>query len=347
MSGAQGGSDADSHAIVVTTAAQRRVTESVLDWGGQRPIADPGLAAALRSALEDGLEPLRAGLQRLARRQGHDTVTLPSSVRTRVVCDGWQLEPEPYSPGRSAARGLLARQALLSGFVTARLDPPRQVVDDVWRRLASRTPGDPSSVSAWLNQLDEARRAGVRDEIADLVATFREVWPQVPVAYVDVDVDRRIEVPLLDGLVRLQGRLDVALEGRRTDDRARGLVIELTTGMPRPAQDLAQRRSAALLRALTAARPPFRWATYHATDGRIEVEDLADGGLWSAVEQVVDVAAQLVRLEGLGPGARESSLRLSGGHWCAFCRRRATCSRSQVPDTPDGSGPSGAAMSHR
>ncbi len=105
---------------------------------------------------------------------------------------------------------------------------------------------------------------------------------------------------MADGRVRLQGTLDLLVDSHRRDDRARALVVDFKTGMPRSDHDRAEVRFYALLTALATGRLPFRWATFYVTEGRPEAEDLHDAHLDATIRRVVDAVRQAARLAAVG-----------------------------------------------
>ncbi|GGI05031.1 PD-(D/E)XK nuclease family protein [Egicoccus halophilus] len=306
--------------LVLDHPARRRLAEDLLGWGQPRPPDDPQLVAELRATLEDGLGTFGDALARTAaQRRGRLLVT--KSALDRLACDGWQLEPKPYEHAWANVRGTLTHLAVERDFAEERGDDAAAVVSRVWHAEATRRPGDPASLSRWLNERSTADAAQLCEEVAGLLSGFREVWPPLPRRAVRARVERPVEVSLGDGSVVLRGVPDLVLVSPRTDDRARTLVVDLKTGRPRPEHDRHELRFYALLVALATGRLPFRWATYYVTEGRAEVESLRADTLHVTVRRVLDGVRQLVRVT----GAAEADLRLQGGSWCRFCRREDRC----------------------
>lgn len=275
-----------------------------------------------------GLVRHRAVLFELAAGDRRRSLGVTPGDVERAVCDGWRIAPEPFVADRHVARGVLARSAVLAALGDPAEDaPPRRIATETWRGVAARAAGDPSSLSAWLNAQEPAAREALVDEVADLVRLAREVWPVLPPRRVRTVTDEVTTVLLSGGLVRLRGTIDVQLDSRHDDRRARRLIVDVRTGMPRPRVDRDRARFAALLSTLHAGTPPFRWVTYYATEGRVEVEDLATSALEAAADRVVTTVEQRVRLRDVAPDTPEARLALAAGPWCAFCRRRTTCTQ--------------------
>lgn len=341
-----------------TTPAQRRVVADVLGWGASRPRVPIGLVAGLRERLEDGLRAIGPALPRvaLARRDGR--IVVSRTLLQRSVCQGWQLAPEPFVHTTASVRGVLGRTAILTDLGDRQQHDPAAVAAGCWERTASDRPGDPRSISAWLNQVDATARSRLQAEVADLLATVREVWPVLPADRVELALDVPRRIGLADGAVELVTTVDLAVGSRVDDGRARQLVVDLRTGQPRAPLDLLALRFVALCSALAAGEPPFRWSTFYVTEGRFASEDLpgdlsgdvastrvsdpaaerSEGAvhdpafdpavhpLGRVVDRIIGAVADLVALDEVAGDAPESTLRLDAGVWCSSCRRRPDCS---------------------
>jgi hypothetical protein len=311
--------------LTLDTPARRRLADDLLGWGAQRPEVDDGLVAELRSELEDGVRRLGDDLANVAAEQRRGHVLVTKTRLDRVVCDGLQLDPRPFEHTRASVRGILAHAVIERDWDLGRQVDPVEVVGEVWHDQASRRPGDPRSLSAWMNAQPPDEVAELRDELADLAVGFREVWPELPPTLVQRQAERPYDVPVADGLVRLFGRPDLVLDSPRNDGRARALVVDLKTGRPRSDHDRHELRFYALLVTLATGLPPFRWATYYVTEGRFEAEDLRAETLHLTVKRVVDTVGQLVRLAAFGDEVPQEAQRLRGGSWCFMCLREDTC----------------------
>lgn len=300
--------------------------------------------ASVRGALE-AAAAAHGEARRAAGAPSHRPLLVTKTRLTRLVCDGLQRDPVPYEHAWANVRGTLTHAT-----IEAWLEAPDVSVastglaERVWVRLASERPGDPASLSAWLNARDAEERGTLTAEVAALADAFREVWPPLDDRVV-LSTERRLVVDLGAGAVRLQGVPDLIVASPRRDGRARALVVDLKTGMPRAQQDRDELRFYALLVALHAGVPPFRWATLYVTEGRYEVEELTTDLLEVAARRVVDAIAQATRLltapgpdaatPGDAAGATASSStvpaaahgpeRLLAGRWCGDCRRQDRC----------------------
>jgi hypothetical protein len=208
-------------------------------------------------------------------------------------------------------------------FDGARPVPVETVVERAWHRLATQRPSDPASIGAWLNARDGGERATLLEEAAVLLAGFREVWPELRGAPLRVRTEQRIVVMLGGRAVQLQGVPDLLVDSPVEDGRARRLIVDLKTGMPRGQRDRDELRFYALLATLAGGSPPFRWATLYVTEGRLEHEDLSEAVLATAADRVADAVHQAVRLAEVAEGSEGE--RLHGGAWCIGCRRQASC----------------------
>jgi hypothetical protein len=310
------------HELSTDTPARERIAADLFAWGRPRPEAPTDLARDLREQLEQGLAGLGEALTAAAATEPRSTILIAKSRLDRLSCDGWQLDPVPYEHTHANARGSLTHAAIEQDLRGARDEPADQLVARVWTEVASDRPGDPASLSWWLNHRPPDEAAELRAEVVDLLEGFREVWPPLPPRLVAVRTERRIALSLASGRVRLFGVPDVVLDSRRRDDRARALVIDLKTGRPRSEHDRHELRFYALLATLATGRPPFRWATFYVTEGRAEAEDLRPATLEATVRRVIDGVGQLVRLAGR---SSDDDLRLRAGSWCRFCLRQDHC----------------------
>ncbi len=313
-----------------STPAQQRLVEEVLAWGVERPLPPDGLVERLLGRLTP---PVGEWIEVRGRRP--DLAARPLLVTktrlSRLVCDGLQRDPEPYVHAWANVRGTLVHAAIEADVDGARSAPAAAVVERAWHRLATDRPGDPSSLGTWLNGRDGAERTAMLEESATLLEGFREVWPVLDGAPLRVRTEQRLVVMLGGRAVRLQGVPDLVVESSVQDGRARRLIIDLKTGMPRGQRDRDELRFYALLATLAGGSVPFRWATLYVTEGRLEHEDLSEAVLVTAAERVADAVRQAVRLALAGVDGGEE--RLSGGAWCRGCRRRTTCPEAAVLDS--------------
>jgi len=307
---------------VTVTPAQTRVVDEVLAWGVERPLPPDGLADRLLAHMA---EPLGEWIHLRAQQgAGAPRPRLVTKTRlSRLVCDGLQREPEPYVQAWANVRGTLVHAAIESDVDGARDEPVDAVVAQAWHRLATDRPGDPASIGAWLNARDAGEREALLGESAALLTGFREVWPDLRGAPLRVRTERRLVVMLAGRAVRLQGVPDLIVQSPVKDGRARELLIDLKTGMPRGQRDRDELRFYALLATLADGVPPFRWATLYVTEGRIEHEDLSEAVLTTAAQRVADAVRQAVRLASVEVG--DGGERLAGGVWCRGCLRRDGC----------------------
>ena len=315
-----------------TTPAQGRVVDEVLAWGVERPVVPEGLTdrllARTTSAVGDWIA-LRDERADLAARP----LLITKTRLSRLVCDGLQQDPEPYVHAWANVRGTLVHAAIEADVDGARADPPTSVVDRAWHRLATERPGDPRSIGAWLNARDGEERDRLLAEATQLLDGFREVWPDLRSAPLRIRTEQRLVVMLGGRAVQLQGVPDLLVESHVRDGRARRLIVDLKTGMPRGQRDRDELRFYALLATLADGVPPFRWATLYVTEGRLEHEDLDETVLATAAARVADAVEQAVRLARTGSGGPEE--RLAGGVWCSGCRRRALCPAAVRVGAPD------------
>lgn len=298
--------------------ARQRLREGLLGWGQPRPVAPSRLAGQLRAELEAGLADL--DLEPVVRERRGRRLWVTKTRLDRLVCDGYQLDARPFEHTWASARGSLAHKAIERDWRLRADHRPHEVVQVAWQELATDRPGDPRSLAAWLNALDTQRARRLREEVGDLLAGFREVWP--PLERVEVEAEPRLRLRLAGGRVVMLGMPDVVLRSPRRDEYCRTLVVDLKTGQPRSDHDRHELRFYALLVTLADGRPPFRWATHYVTEGRSEWEDLRAETLRVTVRRVLDGVRQAVRI---AAAEDDDDLLLTGGAWCRFCLREQTC----------------------
>jgi nucleotide-binding universal stress UspA family protein len=321
-----------------STVAQTRLVDELLAWGSARPLAPDGLVehllARMSQAVGEWLD-LRTTAAATTRRP----LLITKTRLTRLVCDGLQRDPVPYTHGWANARGTLTHAAIELDVDGLRASDSTEVAQRAWQRLATDRAGDPSSLASWLNARDAGERALLVEESAALLDGFREVWPELSSAPLEVHTELRLVTHLGGRAIQLQGVPDLVVTSPRRDGHARTLLVDLKTGMPRGQQDRDELRFYALLAALRDGVPPFRWATLYVTEGRIDHEDLSEAVLEVAAERVADAirqAARIVRVE-----QHTAEERLSGGAWCERCLRVTTCPVAAArygDDSADGHG---------
>jgi hypothetical protein len=304
------------------TVAQARVVSDVLAWGAQRPLPAPGLADRLLARTTDAIGAWIEARERRGEPRARPLLITKTRL-SRLVCDGLQRDPAPYVHAWANVRGTLVHAAIEADVDGARERAVNEVIEMAWHRLATDRAGDPSSVGAWLNARDARERETLLAESSTLLDGFREVWPDLTGAPIRVRTEHRMVVTLGGRSVQLQGVPDLVIDSPVEDGRARALLIDLKTGMPRGQRDRDELRFYALLATLRDGIPPFRWATLYVTEGRVEHEDLSEAVLATAADRVTDAVLQAVRLLDADPEGPDE--RLAGGAWCSGCRRAATC----------------------
>lgn len=304
--------------------AQARVVEEVLAWGSERPIPPSGLVERLLDRLSDAVDEW-VSVQEQRSTRALRPLLITKTRLTRLACDGLQRDPEPYVHTWANVRGTLVHAAIEADLDGGRIRPTGTVVDAAWKRLATERSGDPSSLAAWLNARDADEREALQLESSTLLAGFREVWPALSDAPLRVRTEQRLVTMLGGRTIRMQGVPDIIVDSPVVDGRARKLLVDLKTGMPRGQHDRDELRFYALLATLATGVPPFRWATLYVTEGRIEFEDLSEANLSVAAIRVADAIRQATRLARHAMGDDSSRERITGGTWCRGCRRRSAC----------------------
>lgn len=300
------------------TPAHERLVAELLDWHGDRPMADRALVTELRDELSAGLHEIAAGLpdgQRLF---------LGKSSLNALVCDGRYLDQTEsafeWSP--QLASGKLTHRALELDHATRRRETAETLVDHAWTEMVTA----PGSLADYLNGLDRIAASAARHQVEQRLTEYRDLWPLLPES-VPVRTEERMQFSVGAGAVVVQGTPDIVI-GNVRDDRCRILLIDLKTGQRNPMTERQDLRLYGLLASLKYDQTPFRWATYYVTEGSWDAEDVDADLLRGAVQRVLDGARKAARLQSDDPG----QLRLVGGSWCRFCGRRDTCDAAPTGD---------------
>lgn len=246
------------------TAAQRRVRDEVLAWGGTRPVVPPTLVADAGAALANAVA---AGMPPGARAGGRQVVG--ASVLARPPGTG-----PPLRQDAATVRGTLLHAAVAWDLATGHDGDLAAVVERTVADLASARPGDPASPSTWWNAASPADREAIRVEVEAICTDLRSLWPPLDTEHVRVSVAPGLRATVPGQPVVVTARPLVVVDSPRQDERARAVVLVARTGMPRPREDRLLARITALVWTLARGRPPFRWGLLHVTDGRLEMEDL-------------------------------------------------------------------------
>jgi len=302
-----------------TPAHERLVTE-LLDWHGERPVADRALVDELRDELRGGLDEVATGLPRGTR------IFLGKTSLNALVCDGRYLDQRdsPFEWSPQVASGKLIHRALEIDHATHRGESVDDLVQHAWTEMATA----PGSLADYLNGMARVQSSVLRHQAEQRITEYRDLWPLLPPS-VPMRTEERMVFAVGDGAVVVQGTPDIVI-GNVRDDRCRVLLIDLKTGQRNPMTERQDLRLYGLLATLKYGQTPFRWATYYVTEGSWDAEDVDPNLLRGAVQRVVDGARKVARLQADDPG----ELRLVGGSWCRFCGRRDTC--PAAPSDDDG-----------
>jgi PD-(D/E)XK nuclease superfamily protein len=298
----------------ILTPIQRRTMDELIRVGESGQLS-PDLEARLRARLEaasaqagaDGMAgaaALRLSKQRLndgARCQG-------------LFLSGLLGERPPFAFSARAARGTLLHK-VIEAEVGSRVQlDSRSLAGEAARRLADHRGFGPfwSSLEPWDQDellMDAARSLELfRASFPPMVALRRVL---VPVSEV------WLEAGLLGGKVILSGRVDLMLH-RPDPVRSTRLLLDLKSGRAWPdhPEDM---RLYALLYTLRYGVPPLRVATVFLESGQAQAEDVTEEVLDHAADRVAGSIRMAVELLRGRPAA------LTGGPYCRWCPRRATC----------------------
>lgn len=271
---------------------------------------DPDLGPQLRARLEAELRPLARGLT--------EPAVVTKAILARVLACEAHHQAEQEAPSfawsPATAKGTVAHKAIELSVHRRDRPPPLVLVDDALTRLADH-PEHP--VASYLLGLGEAERAELRGEVNDVVAKFVEVWPPLSRAWVP-RTESRVRAELCGGMVRLSGKVDLAL-GTASGTKPGALLVDLKSGASHGGH-LDDLRFYALLETLRVGVPPFRLAGYYLDAGTLSLHDVDDDLLEAAVRRTV---AGVRRVLELRLGLRRASI--TSNPACRWCRLRPDC----------------------
>jgi hypothetical protein len=232
-----------------------------------RPAVDPGLAGGLRAWLEDGVvdvaRSVADGASVLVGPRGPGVADRPPTVPTVALA-------------RGAMVGALFRQIVVTGRT-------EHAVADAMAALG--VAGTDDAIVTFVEHLPGPERAALAADVRRQAATMVDQWSTVPAAWAP-RTGEPLSAPLAGGRVVLHGRLDLVLGGP-SEGRASVCLVDVRSG-ERRAEHGKERRFHALLETLRSGAQPFRAATYYPASGEVDMEDVTEGLLASAVQTVID-----------------------------------------------------------
>lgn len=256
-----------------------------------RPRVDPGLAGGLREWLEDGVAQPARSLGPAFQPLGVDKEALSAVLGPRRSdyrphrIGAWRLDrPVTAALARGIVVDILFRQLVTTGKIT---DPMTDAV------AALEVDEGRTDVLAFLSALDASGRADLVIDVTAHVQRLADDWGPLPAAWLP-RTQERSAVPLAAGAVVLVGTVDLAL-GAPCAGRASVVLIEVKSG-GRRAEHRADLHYYALLETLRSGAPPLRVATYYTATGELDVDEVSDDLLTSAVLRTLDGVARLCDL---------------------------------------------------
>lgn len=298
------------------TPAQQELSRALRE--GERPIFEPGLAAALRASLETALGELAGPIDSLSLSPLWINKHVLSSIHgceMRYLAEqaagfaGWTVP---------TARGSVAHRAIELSMHVRGSPVPGELVDHALVRLAEEDNG----LAQFLRSLSELDRADLRGQAVDRVCAFLEQWPPLKPGWRPRS-ESKVRVELCGDRVTLQGKVDLSLgyaEAAAEKTRAGKVLVDFKTGAFNP-DHLHDLRFYALLETIARSVPPRRIATHYLESGRLIVEDVGPAMLQSAARRVVDAVARAVELAsatGAAPALKPSAT-------CRWCPQLASC----------------------
>jgi len=243
------------------------VQQEVVDQIGARRETWPEFPAELRYELRGELEKGLA--DHVARLNSDRSIWANKHAITAVHgCEKRFLADREF-PGWSVplARGTVVHKAIEFSINWRGTPIPADLVDEA---ISSLEFGE-QNISEFIQELSDADRAQLRSDAVDLVTKFDECWPDLKKRWRPV-TESKIRVELFDGMVVMQGKIDLTL-GRAEGLKAGKVLVDLKSGKFQQ-QHMHDLRHYAMIEAVRIGVPPRRIASYYLDQGRFHSEDV-------------------------------------------------------------------------
>ncbi|MCC7078276.1 MAG: PD-(D/E)XK nuclease family protein [Acidimicrobiia bacterium] len=301
--------------VAALNPCQQSVLSDLIDYGGERQVFDPGLAAGLRRELEDALVDLAHSYT--ARQPFVISKSRLSHVST---CEGLFLgrARDVFEMTRPMAVGILTHKAVERLMVDPRRHRhPRSVA----RHVIEIATSDDDTLGTWLDGLDPEETAEIAGQVSNLATDFVAQWPPVDAGWFP-RVESRAAAVLCADRVKLAARYDLAL-GKPHGMQARTLIVDLKTGTAGYTH-LGEVRFYALIETLRHGVPPYRVALHSLETGGHHAEVVTEEMLFATTNWVAEGARAMHEVT---TALRDPEL--SPGPACTWCPVRETCEPGQ------------------
>ncbi len=301
--------------MTAATPAQAEVLERL---SGRRREWQPDLRDELRQRLTEGLAGAAEGRA--------DELWVSKHALSGVHgCERRHVEGGDFEWSVATAVGTVAHKAIELSIAQRGELVPVELVEDGVALLAS---DGRHGANGFLRSLPRPERAELTARAISLVGRFVEGFPRLDPRWRPA-VETRRRAPLVDGQIVLSAAFDLTL-GVADGLIARRVIVDVKTGRPW-ASDRDDLRYYALVETLVNGTPPARVASFYLDSGLVDVEDVDEGVLESAVRRVI---AGVRRLCALDAGAAPVERAGPACTWCSLVERCET-GRSHLVD--DGS----------
>jgi CRISPR/Cas system-associated exonuclease Cas4 (RecB family) len=301
---ATNGTDALTPVQLETLEALRRAPEPL--------VFDPDLIADIRTEVRCALDEFADRL-----RPEQQVWINKHAIATVLDCEEFHLIPNDFEWRPALAKGQVAHRAIQLTLSWRGEPNPTDLVDEAMARLIDEERG----IGAWIATLSPADEADLRGQSVERVTKFMESFPPL---------DKRSN-PMTESTTRwpnegpiiLQGKVDLII-GRPVGNESRKVIIDLKTGRPsvRHRQDLG---FYALVETLARSVPPRKLATFYLDAAEVQVEDVSERLLRTAVRRTLDGINAIVELQAEGrPPVRRA------GVTCRWCPLAESCDEGQA-----------------
>lgn len=303
---------AESEAL---TPAQALTFDRLLELGGTRPLARPGLAEDLRAHLVENTSEALGAWTESSMWFGKSLLTSATRCEGLVVAD------------RSRTRTLDSlHPATAAGIVTHRAvqllytHPGRSIAEQVRAAIDGSVAAE-ESFAAWWAAASAVEQSDLIVSAEGRTGAFLDSWPALSPDWVP-----RFEQSMQSraGRLVLGCKPDLTLGRPRADGRQTMLVVDLKSGALADHHQL-EADFYALVTTLRYGVPPFRSVVFSLASGEWTTGEVTE-------ERLMETAATVARavtatVEVLGD---KRPAVLTGGTWCRYCPVRATCASAQL-----------------
>jgi hypothetical protein len=295
------------------TPSQRKTFDSLLEIGGDRPVAPEGLVGELERMLVEGTADALSRWTEKTLWMGKSHI---STVRN---CEGLTLAEASQVRTRglhsATAIGIVAHRAIQIAHTHPNL-PVGSYVDSAI--AGSMSEGD---FTTFWETSDVSAQSDLITAAVSKVASFLDSWPPLAPAWTP-RFEESVQARL--GKLVLSARVDLTVGRPRTGGRQTMMLVDLkSSGISDHHEDEAS--FYALVSALRHGVPPWRSFVYSLASGDYTDPDVTPSRLLATADMVIDAANRYVAVL-----TDERPPVLTGGTFCRWCPVSGECPSSEA-----------------